>query len=499
MNTSINGMNYPDNIITFTNCPTILSVNDTWTGTKQSFKISIQSLSNITNADDMYIDINGYKIRGTSDFSKSVGNRFYITSSDTLDNRVLVARTICNALNSIGALTSQYNIRQTTDGNTFNAVIDITAKDVGITDGTIESNINSSNIRLSKVNGSITSTFSGKTTNKVCVDIYVKTDNTDRINGTENTLGEYVATLEKNVFGADTSFDLSPIFNTYASNNKIVQYQVIIYTIVDSKITIVRSYYYIYAVPGYLVNQGGTYLPKFNGCILAQNVSRGKGQGKLNNSLLYVYYPNIVFSMYADSTISSLSVGINYINGAMETFATGNQVIFAGNNLNTFTINLNQVNLQNSSYVDITVPVLGTLRYNVIKPVHATDEQQRIYWNNSYGGTSFFDFTGTRTEERKTDIETYQRSTFDYYKENRAELDMIYSKDVTITVTLTTHNIARDGIWQLFDLQNSYNAWTTVNNKEYSIHISDIKVEETDVNGIYTAEIEYTYSMGDTL
>ena len=74
----------------------------------------------------------------------------------------------------------------------------------------------------------------------------------------------------------------------------------------------------------------------------------------------------------------------------------------------------------------------------------------------------------------------------------------IYSKDVKITVTLTTHNIVKDGTWQLFDLQNSYNAWTTVNEKEYAIHITDIQVDETDVSGIYTAQIKYEYSMGDT-
>ena len=167
-------------------------------------------------------------------------------------------------------------------------------------------------------------------------------------------------------------------------------------------------------------------------------------------------------------------------------------------NLNTFTFPLNPSLLQQSSYIDLTIPNVGKLRYTVIKPIHATDEAQRIYWTNSYGGTSFFDFTGTRTEERKTDIETYESSLYDYYNSNRQELTNIYSKEVKVIVTLTTHNMVKDGTWQLFDLQNSYNAWTTVNEKDYAIHITDIQVDETDVAGIYTAQIKYEYSMGDT-
>lgn len=499
MTITLNGLENPENIITFTNCPTILTVSDTWTGTKEGFTIEVQSLSGLTDVEDKYISINGYKISGTSDLSKSVGNRFYITSSNTLSNRVLAARTICNALNTIGGLSSQYNIWQETDGNgSFIATVRLEAKDIGIKSGTIDHNFSRSIISTSKTSGSITSTFNGNTTNKVCIDVYRKTS-MDRINTVSTAMGTFITTIEKNAFGGEISFDLSPLFKSYTDEDSMSQFQLVVYSMVDSSITLLKMLRNIYAVNGYLVNQGGSFMPRFNGCVLAQNVKRGTGSASLNNSILYVYEPSIVLSLFTDNTISSMNVQISYISSALASVGTQNQVIFAGQNLSTFEINLNQIMLNRSAYVDIMIPNLGTLRYNVIKPLHATDEQQRIYWNNSYGGTSFFDFTGTRTEERKTDIETYDKSLFDYYKSNRAELKKIYSKDVEITVTLTTHNITRDGTWQLFDLQNSFNAWTTVNGKEYGIHITDIKVDETDVAGIYTAEIEYTYSLGDTL
>ena len=203
---------------------------------------------------------------------------------------------------------------------------------------------------------------------------------------------------------------------------------------------------FIFATPGYFVNQGsGSFIPKFKGCYLAQNVSRGNSIGGINKSVLYIYYNSITFSLYADNSITNVACTIDYLNNSQASLGTETQNIFCGNNLNTFTFPLNQLLLQQSSYIDLNIPNIGKLRYTVIKPIHATDEAQRIYWVNSYGGISFFDFTGTRTEERKTDIETYERSLYDYYTLNRQELKKIYSKEVKITVTLTTHNIVKIG------------------------------------------------------
>ena len=48
-------------------------------------------------------------------------------------------------------------------------------------------------------------------------------------------------------------------------------------------------------------------------------------------------------------------------------------------------------------------------------------------------------------------------------------------------------------------MQNSSNAWTYVNNKKYFITITDLKIKESNVNDIYVATIEYTYSLPDTI
>lgn len=501
MKITLNGLENPNNIITFTNCPTILTVSDAWTGTRARSTIEVKNLSSVRTPDEYSIKVGDYYIRGTGDLSKSVGNRFYITSSNTLANRVLVARKIVDAINSLGGITMSYRVWQDSDNNgqllprVIVEAIDVGIAGVGIS---IKDLMPSGIITIDGTGGSITSIFNGNITNKIHVDIYKNNSPVTRINAPNWTRGSFIAQLEKTVWGGTVSFDLSNIFNAESEIGTLSGYEIIVSSEVDGDITTLGDLKYIYATPGYLVNQGGSFIPKFTGCYLAQNVSRGNSVGGVNKSILYVYYNSIVFSLYADNSMGTVRCTIDYLNNSQASLGTETQNIFCGNNLNTFTLSLNQLLLQQSSYIDVNIPNVGKLRYNVIKPIHATDETQRIYWTNSYGGTSFFDFTGTRTEERKTDIETYQRSLYDYYTSDRQELKRIYSKEVKITVTLTTHNIQKDGTWQLFDLQNSYNAWTTVNGKEYAIHITDIQVDETDVAGIYTAQIEYEYSMGDT-
>ena len=86
---------------------------------------------------------------------------------------------------------------------------------------------------------------------------------------------------------------------------------------------------------------------------------------------------------------------------------------------------------------------------------------------------------------------------FNYYKESLQELEKVYNKDVTITVTLKSHLIPKDATWQFYDLQNSKNAWTEINGMTYSIIINDVSIDETSTDGVYEATVKYTYSLAD--
>lgn len=338
--------------------------------------------------------------------------------------------------------------------------------------------------------------------NKVLVEVYqVNNPSTqDKIGSTTYQMGTYLTTLTKEAFGEEVSFDLSPLFSAITDYDTLSEVNLYIYIMNDNILTLAGIMKDIYFTTGYMVNQGLNYI-NVPSTQLAQNVYRGTNKPQLNNTVLYVYQPSVQFTLYVpfpSNTAQSVNFQVNYINSANVAIKSTTTTLYLTNSMTSPVIPLDQTLLNQSFYIDIVIPDVGTLRYNVIKPLKATDEIQRIYWTNSYGGISFFDFTGTRTETRKTKVDYYQQNLFDYYDKDTAQLNKVYNKDVNITVSLSTHSIEKDGTWIFFDLQNSSNAWTYVNGKKYFITITDLKITESQVNDIYTATVEYEYSMGDT-
>ena len=165
-------------------------------------------------------------------------------------------------------------------------------------------------------------------------------------------------------------------------------------------------------------------------------------------------------------------------------------------NLETYTIELDEETMRDSHFIDLTFS-FGTLRYNVINPPYSQAECNRIYWYNSFGGVSFFDFVGDKREERKTTTETYNKSLLDYYKNDKQEQETVYFRENDITVSLTSHIIDMDGVYNLYDLHNSYKAWITINGVDYYIIVTQLTIDEPSDN-VYTATIKYKYSLLDS-
>lgn len=500
MDITLNGLSNPSNIITFSDCPTILTVQSQGTGIYANAFITIGNLNSVLLGTEYYIEVNGERILSTNDISKAVGRRFYLTNQSNITNQLIVANKIVSALRNMPFLEASYNVYQTVSNGTMNAIVKIMAKNTGSKFNiTINNNLPSGVLSINNTQGTNTDTLAMGNSNKICVDVYaLQGTDQSRINSTVVRQGDYVTTLEKEYFKDSVSFDLSPLLTTLVDYGYTTEYNMVIYSIIDTNFTTLGSINKNYISAGYLVNQGGTFIPKFTGNILAQNVKRGEIKSIYNNTILYIYEPKIVFSLYSDNSVTNMNVAVMYKDSAFNTLVSDVVPIYPNNNLQTFEIDLNIVNFNKSYYIDINIPNVGIVRYKIIKPINAVIDNQRIYYTNSYGGTSFFDFTGDRTEKRKTTIETYQKQLFDYYTENKSELTKIYGKTVDITVTLKTHNMEKDGTWQFYDLQNSTNAWTVVNGRTYSINITDVNIEETTVTGIYTATVTYTYSLADS-
>ena len=491
------------NTVSFTRLPNILKIKENNNGTPASATITISDLSRVTSTKEYTLIINGVKLISTLSLVNAGGNKFYLSNSNS--DKTIVAYKLVETLRGLSTLPLNYDITlATASDGTLSPVITIMAKNNGMQfDLNIEGTLIDNNIAtVSFTSGTSSSNLLKGIINKVLVEVY-QVDNPstqDKIGSTTYQMGTYLTTLTKEAFGEEVSFDLSPLFSAITDYDTLSEVNLYIYIMNDNTLTLAGIMKDIYFTTGYMVNQGVNYLP-VPSTQLAQNVSRGTTKSTINNSILYVYQPTIQFTLYvpfATPAAKTINFKVYYINSANIPIKTTTTSYYIVKSMTSPVINLEQSLFDRSFYIDVEIPDVGKLRYNVIKPLKATDEIQRVYWTNSYGGISFFDFTGTRTETRKTKVDYYQQNLFDYYDKDTAQLNKVYNKDVSITVSLSTHSIEKDGTWQFFDLQNSSNAWTYVNGKKYFITITDLKITESQVNDIYTATVEYEYSMGDT-
>lgn len=469
MNITLNGRNNPTNLITFTDIPNILKIVDNAGGTKTTYHITFSGSLAVTSNGQYYITVNGDSINNVTTPQNAKNRNFYISTSN-----ISLASSVARALRNCPNVASSFDVYQDGLGST----VDIKAKSIGVSGSGIQTNIPSSNISYTIEQGTSYSSLIGS---QVCVDIY--------------SGSEYVTTLTKNFYNGEVAFNLSPVLTTMARYGKIIPYSLVIYSIKNGELSNLGSINNNYIAIGYMVNQGEKYLELTN-TVLAQNVRRGTQRTYINSTVLYTYDPSLSLSLYSSSS-KALSLTVNYLTSARQLINRESVTKTLNNGLNDLNIQLSS--LDDIFFVDVVIPDIGTIEYNVIKPLRGTSYSQRVWWRNSYGGVSFFDFTGEREETRASSMETYQKALFDYYDEDINELDKVYSIDNTITVTMKSHLISNDGKWHFNDLGNSKDVWTRINGQTYKILITNVEVKETDNEGVYEATIKYKYSQPETI
>lgn len=491
-NIRLNGNSNVNNVTCFSFAPTILEVNSNASGSYTVWQITLGQITSIDN--NRWLKVNGVTLYMTTNINEAKGYRFFMTPSTIASQRKLMANSLMEALKRVPEIAAGYDVYMPYDGSEKRLMILMKSKSFGNnTPLTITTNISA--LSVSNTLGTASTEFKE---GDLKIDIYKMTPAL-KYNTSSASTGSYVTTLSKHTSNdAKVKFDLGSVFSSLTDEGEAAQFGIYIYQTTNTSLTEIADYKAVYNVNGYLINQGGEFIPRFDNAKIALNAGRGENRNYLNNTILYVYENTIPLSVYAASNVNSISYTIRYIGSDNVEIINVQQTVNVSKALNHFTINLSDGYLAQAKYIDIefTSYNLGTLRFNVIKPVRATDECQRVYWYNSWGGVSFFDFTGNRTEERKVKTTTYQDSVLDYYDNDTNERDYIYDKQNEITVKLTTHNIHKDGQWHLFDLQQSRTAWTYVNGEKYRIIVSDLTINTTSVTDIYTATIDYTYSLG---
>lgn len=459
-----NGQASPQGMITLTNVPNILTIqSSSVTGNNSVLKITINDLTKIDPNNTYYITINGLTIT-----SGNVGNNFYISNSNTGANQIAVAHSIAKSLRSVGL--TNYEIYQEISQGILTNVVIVEAREVGeLYEITFDSNLGAA-ILYDNYVGTTSDEFAG---GRINIDVYSGSD--------------YITTLEKSYYKEKIDFNVSDVLRSISRYDYLTPYTLFIYSQIGNQVTNLGRVSATSAI-GYMVNQGEKFLNTYP--MFAQNVSRGTSSP--SKMVLYTYLSTIPVTIYSDDVVET--VNITYYDSSLQQIGTGFSNVNIYNGIGQSDIALNS-NLFNSAYyVDLSLENGQIIRYNVIKPVDANSRCQRVYYHNSYGGVSFFDFTGQITENHKVDNDTYTKNIYDYYRETTLEQIKIYDKETTINVTMKSHLMERSAVWQFNDLLGSYDVWTNINGVDYKIIVTDCKVDETET-GVWEATVTYTYSL----
>ncbi len=472
------------NYVTFTDFPNILRIEDNVSTFNAYIDLEVHAtLKNVTTGDSQwYITLFGDTITNVMNPQNAVNKNFCVLSNGTS-----TAASIAKALRNCPNIAANFTVH--TNSNT----VTLEAMDGGEILGQdfYASNISSTYLEVDAEDGSGSELIGSQ----IGVDVY--SDNV------------FITTLEKTFYGKSCEFNMTPVLTTLADYGKTVPYNFNVNLTTKegeySRIGYMSNNYITY---GYLCNQGYGVIQLTNTPYLAQNVSRGESRGYTNNTRLYTYFPFVQFSFYmSGDTYQNFTV--NYMDSAMNTIHSGTtieNILGTDINLHDVQINFDEPYFSQAFYIGISTNGFNLL-YEVIKPLKAAEGAQRIYWRNSYGGISFIDLTGQRSETRSLENTTYSESIYDSvnetiraYKNGNVQnvpyyaLNKVYNTKVDYKVTLKSHLFEEDGKWIYNDLVQSSKVWTEINGKFYEIILDSVSVEEQNNNGIYEATVVYRYS-----
>ena len=475
MDITYNNLSSPSDIVTFTEVPNILKIREYMDGTKATFTFEFSGnlRATVTADSQYYVSFLGETVTNVMDNKKAKNRRFFI-SEDPSSTAMSFAQALRNC--SIGA---DFNVIHN-GGESVTLLAKTVGKKWSDTPNYLQKNIPDGNLTTYGTDGSVSSSLFNA---KIFVDVF---------SGSAMDNNNYVTTLEKNFYGDDCSFDMSPVLATLSEYGKTKPY-----TFKLNYVTEEGEWDYITSISGntvigYHANQSDKY--KYAQYVqLLLNKNRGNG----GTMTLYTYYNKIDYSVLCGSNTGGWNIVVSVKSSANEEiWNSGAQTDHRGgsNYLLDREFTIPSSVFSQGYYVDFTVGT-DTTRFNIIKPLKATEYCQRVLWRNEYGGISFFDFTGSRSESDSVDIDTYEKNVFDYYDTEEFERKMIYDNGYKKSVSLTSHLMEEDGKWIFNSLMRSKKVWTEVNGKTYYIIPKSIDVQEDSTyNNIYTAKLTYEYS-----
>lgn len=510
MEISFNNLTYSRDIICLSDVPNILTFTGSSTQDNYAqYAFEYSTISDIDINRDYAINFGDYNITSTYDEKNVGGTTFWLPQFNSYENQMYSCHTIVRAFRNVPYIAANYDVWLYDDENgSMLPRVYIRAKKYGSNFNVdVSTDLPASIYTWSRtVDGSTNDAMLQGNVNKILCDIYRFKEPKPLGSVGVGEEREYVTSLEKNYYGKPISFNVTPILNTLLNDDNyedMQQFIIDVYGFSDKKLVLGEQTSPMYITNGYICNFSQPFINAFTGNFFAANVSRGEDREQYNNTYLYLYDRTLVFSLY--TTTTGFQGGyVNYVDTADNVIASVEhmaEVMNDGESLKTYKIQLDYEYFWQSAYIDLVIPLVGTVRYNVIKPINAANEIEvrRVYWYNEYNGVSFFDFTGERTESRKENVDYYEKQEFGFYDNTHSrEKKVVYDKTIEIEVKQDSHYIDKNGTYLFYSMQNSKRAWIELNGTKYYVNITNLEIKQTsNTSHIFTATVSYTYSRPD--
>lgn len=444
MGVKINNQTNNTKLILFSRCPQILSIEKTAVDESKAKLIITVNTSAVA---DSKLTINGNTVVATDNIMLSSGNRFYC-KNDVY--RVAVA--LCAALNNISNLVKNYNIYVNEKTNVI-----VEARESGKSYN-ITVDLNECGFDTQIIGSSVSSSF----VNRYYIDVY-KGD-------------EYIATMQKINNSTNTTeirFNLSNIIEGLSDYDVVNTIKLNVYNTSDEEYNSDVDNYRLNIIKGYYANDGKTYIDTDNTkLLLDNNYNYYICENKLRLVSLVSAEADVEFK-YSDETTYNI------------------QAVSLQKGINDIVLNAD--NFNKAYFIDFNV---SGYKFRIIRinPPYAQGDYTRIYWHNSYGGISLFDFVGDKTIQRETDITTYYNTDLSFYSDTVIGNENVQNIAVSEKNTLTTH-LMEDGKMQIMeDLRLTSDAWIEKNGKKYKIIITNITYTAVN-NSLSTANVTFRYSL----
>lgn len=472
----INSESY-EGILTFSDVPNILQVQEEIYGAPTVIDLIPSGLwRSVVTANTQYsLTMFGETITNVMSPNEVRNKKFFIAEDE--EN---TAVSMCRALRNCGTIAANFIITLVDSDTT----VRLTSRTIGnkTYTGWIDRTTIPSNCLTLGLTAGTADEGDGKFLNsKIDVDVYKGE--------------EYITTLEKNWYGNECAFDVTPVLATIGES-KINNEPLNSYSLIINKLAEDGTYQRLGSVSGlttygFMANQSQMYLP-----LNVQLLSNNKTTDRANT--LYTYDSKIKYSVLARVGGSGgFSITYTIRNSSLESIYTTTvsySTPYGDSHIKDIEYEIPQVYFNNAYYVDVEY-LNDVIRYQIIRPLKASEYYQRVYWRGCYGQVNFFDFTGSRTETENIDNETYQKNYYDLYNTDVFQLNKVYSKKTVKTVKLKSHILSKEGSYLFNELKKSKCVWTEVNGVTYYIIIKTVEVvEDGSYNDLYTATIEYEYS-----